>query len=308
MNNIFNYNFLDAFGTSFRKFIILSLNKIEKKTIQVSLAVFSFFTLVGIAYYIFKKGQSLKKETEISKINQYANKFFKDKIEEDEEFGFETSSKKNSPNEEIKDEKLPVDSANLNKTEPKEDQPVKKMSRRTKILKEKLENLLKKKGKVLGDAIDNGDCFYDSFAANLKPILKREVTIKELREKVRAEAVRLSKGPEHENWIKKSGLVDDYTTYLKEVGFTYEEILKKDFPFKGIYPPWGLPNLEGVILCSIYKVNLIVHTVGCLDDHDLNNEENFYEGLEEYPAADLPYENSIEIAIYPGHFMPVFPK
>lgn len=162
-------------------------------------------------------------------------------------------------------------------------------------------------GKACGKAIDNGDCFWDSFAKGLSAILGREVTIKELREQVSQEVQRLDQGPEEDNWVKKfmeTDLMDVYEDYRDQVAFTCDEILEKG---KGS-PVWGTEKRDGVILCHLYKVNLKVYSVGCMDDHpsQMENEDNFYFGEDdEYPQRQ-PYDRTIEIALYPGHFMPVF--
>lgn len=173
---------------------------------------------------------------------------------------------------------------------------------------EKIEADLKALDKEHGTAIDNGDCFWDSFAQGLSRLLKREVTIKELREKVSAEVKRLDQGPVEANWVKKMigkefAAADTYEDYRDRVAFDCADILEK----KLSAPVWGQEARDGVILCRIYQVNLIVYTAGCLDE-DLSKMEdkgNFYSGDPKYPRGEN-YPNTVEMALYPGHFMPVW--
>jgi hypothetical protein len=173
---------------------------------------------------------------------------------------------------------------------------------------EKLDKELEKLGKKRGKAIDNGDCFWDSFAKTLTLKLGRTVTIAELRQKVSEEVKRLDQGPDEENWVKKGmrgDSMDTYPEYRDRVAYTCSEALEQ----KLTSPIWGRQNRDGVILCHHYKVNLRVYSVGCIDEHPskMEDEENFYWGEDDFPKGQ-PYSETIEMAIYPGHFVPVFNK
>lgn len=184
----------------------------------------------------------------------------------------------------------------------------KEVSYRTFRCLEILEKNLDPVGKIYGSAIDNGDCFWDAFAKKLSIILKKTITIKELRQKVSEEIHRLDQGPDEENWVRQimhGDLMDSYEDYRDRVAFTCEEIFTNKLKF---FPIWGQEKRDGVILCHLYKVNLRVYSIGCMDE-DLNQmgeDDNFYIGEDEFPSSKLPYAQTIEIALYPGHFIPVY--
>lgn len=171
-----------------------------------------------------------------------------------------------------------------------------------------LEGKLDAVGKTHGKAIDNGDCFWDAYAQGLSKILKRPVTIKELRQQVSKEVKRLDQGPAEANWVKeilKGDFMDTYEQYRDTVEYTCDEILKDKHSF---YPVWGKESRDGKILSQLYKVNLKVYTIGCMDEAgNMDDEENFYFGEDEIPSK-LPYSETVEIALYPGHFVPVVDK
>lgn len=172
---------------------------------------------------------------------------------------------------------------------------------------EKLKAELKSLGKITGSAIDNGDCFWESFAQGLSRLLGREVTIKELREIVSKEVKRLNQGPENENWVKR--MIDkevrpaeSYEEYLVRVALDCHEALEMGFT-----PVWGQEARDGVILCRHFQVKLEAHSSGCYDDHPskMEDKDNFFIGSQNYPYGEK-YSRKIEIAIYPGHFVPVW--
>lgn len=169
----------------------------------------------------------------------------------------------------------------------------------------RLEIELEQLGKVYGTAIDNGDCFWDAFAQGLSYILGKKVTIKELREKVSEEIQRFDKCPDEENWVKKMMVhdpMDTYEGYRDQVMLTCGEILEKGMGA----PVWGQEKRDGVILCHLFKVNLKVFSVGCIDEHPskMEDHDNFYTSEDDYPK-DQPYSRTVEISLYPDHFLPV---
>lgn len=172
---------------------------------------------------------------------------------------------------------------------------------------EKLNAELKSLGKIAGTAIDNGDCFWDSFAQGLNRLLERKVTIKELREIVSKEVKRLNQGPENENWVKRMidkevRRAESYEEYLVRVVLDGNEASEMRFP-----PVWGQEARDGVILCRHFQVNLETHLSGCYDDHPskMEDQDNFFIGSQNYPYGEK-FSSKIEMAIYPGHFVPVW--
>jgi hypothetical protein len=181
------------------------------------------------------------------------------------------------------------------------------VSKRTLNCLKKLDIHLRSFGKIYGTAIDNGDCFFDAYAKGLQVYLKRAVTIKELRQKV-ADYVHTLEAEEN-NWIKKMIqkeyiALDNYEVFKERVGFTCEEVLQKKWPA----PIWGQQQREGVILCHIYKVNLKIYEVGYLDEDPskMDHWDNFWESEPCIYPSNEKYNHTIEMAIYPGHFLPVF--
>lgn len=185
----------------------------------------------------------------------------------------------------------------------------KQVSLRTAKCLEKLKEDLKELGKEYGQAIDNGDCGWDSFKQGLARVLGREFTIKELREKVSTEVQKLDQGPEKDNWVKamiekEYAAAETYEDYRDRVAFDHAEIMEKGLPS----PVWLQERRDGVILCRCYNVNLVVYGVGYIDEdiRKMEDTENFYsdEPLK-YPASEK-YPHIIEMALYPGHFVPVW--
>lgn len=110
---------------------------------------------------------------------------------------------------------------------------------------------LAKSGKVLGKALDSGDCFFHAFAQSLNVILKKQgkapVTVIQLRKQVAEYAV-IEK---NKAWVKKAckDAKEIYDTYVKNIGFAVDS---------GTVPVWGIPSRDGKILCELYNVNLDV--------------------------------------------------
>ncbi len=186
----------------------------------------------------------------------------------------------------------------------------KRVSKRTLNCLKLLEKILTPSGKVCGQAIDNGDCFFDAFAQLLSLHLKRKVTIKELRQIVSDYVHKLDQGPEEDNWIKKMIQkeyikMDTYESYKEYIGYTCEEALQKKW-----VPIWGQQGREGVILCRHFKVNLIIHEVGCNDDAaaQVDDMNNYWESDPAIYPRNETYTDKIEIGLYPGHFVPIFNK
>lgn len=182
------------------------------------------------------------------------------------------------------------------------------VSMRTFKCMQKLKKELEPLRKTYGNAIDNGDCFWDAFAQGLSKVLGKKFTIKELRQNVSDEIEKMDKGPEQENWVKKSmqaDVMDTYQAYRDNVAFTCEELLEKN----SSAIVWGQEARDGLILCHRYQVNLTVYSSGCLEDDPskMEDDENFYYEQREI-LKDKPYTQTIEIGLYPGHFIPIFNK
>ena len=209
-----------------------------------------------------------------------------------------------------------MDEDSLEETPKKAAQPAQKYylngkecSLRTLKCHEKLTQELNVVGKELGKAVDNGDCLLDSFGQGLSKHLGREVTIKELRLQLSAFIQKLDQGPDSANWFKQAkqkeyAASDTYEDVRDRIAFDCAESLEK-----GFIPIWPQEWLEGVILCRLYQVNLRVYTAGCIDEDSekMGYEDNYYSGEQDYPAHEH-YPHTIEMALWPPHFMPVWKK
>lgn len=188
----------------------------------------------------------------------------------------------------------------------------KNVSKRTYKCVKRLEKELTAIGKFLGNSQDSGDCFWDAFSQSLSQQQETKVTVKELRQKVSDYAQQLDKGDDHDNWIKKmmkgNWIGETYEEYLNKVSLTCEECKEKNMSS----PIWGVEQRDGAILCNLFQLNLKVYAVGCIEDDIayLDKEDNFYFISEDYPpnSKNADQKKTIEMAIYPGHFLPVFTK
>lgn len=142
------------------------------------------------------------------------------------------------------------------------------------LLQKILLPLIKAQDKVLGSAIDNGDCFYHSYAEALNIVRKQRneapVTAVELRQKV-AEYAAKNKGileafEKTDDQLFPNG-IEHYADHVGEsVGIQADK------------PVWGIARLDGAILCELYNVNLTTWFVGLTGANKDNNAtaEQFY--------------------------------
>lgn len=184
----------------------------------------------------------------------------------------------------------------------------KPVSLRTLNCLKKLEGVLKLLRKKAGIAKNNGDCFWDAFAQRLSVILRQPITVQELRQKVSCYVQQLDKGPDEENWVKRMikkeyAPMDTYENYRDRVAYDADEALRRELPSA----IWGQEKRDGVILCRLYQVNLKVYEVGYFDDDPskMTDMKNYWDSdARIYPQSEI-YPHSVEIALYPGHFVPV---
>lgn len=222
---------------------------------------------------------------------------------DDEDFGFISDDELSDSFEQVGEEDFTDTKAS--KKANLVDLDGKLVSLRTFKCMQKLKKELTALGKTYGNAIDNGDCFWDAFAQGLNKILGKNVTIKELRQQVSDEIQKLDKGPDRDNWVKKSmksDFMDTYEDYRDRVAYTCDELLKKG----SSAIVWGQEDRDGRILCHLYKVNLTVFSAGCIEDKlsKMDDDDNFYSDKRDV-LPNKPYANTVEIGLYPGHFFPV---
>ena len=166
----------------------------------------------------------------------------------------------------------------------------------TKIeLKAVVDDYLASLNKFAGEAVDNGDCFFDALAQVINTKLDEHQTVATLREIVSKEVLRLDSGDDKDNWVKKyteeNDLMDTYAEYRDLVGEDCGSAVAK-----GKFPVWGDLKREGRILADHFNIQIIVHQI---DKYD----EGFSKGAVAYYPK---HANQVEIALYAMHHVPVF--
>lgn len=191
-------------------------------------------------------------------------------------------------------------------------------SERKEFFKYHFDKLLNPQKKGIACSIDNGDCFFDSVAKTLSPVLQKKITLKDVRMTVK----RYIDDRDHipDNWIKKEYERNPDETYasLKEsVAFTVLECP---------VPVWGNKTIAKII-ANAYEIQLKIYSLGTYDltlsENELPDQDQVYqivlsgdivevlfiEDDETYGTAGKPM---IEVACYTagpnGHFFPVFDR
>lgn len=177
----------------------------------------------------------------------------------------------------------------------------KKVSPRTVKCLDKLQEVLSTTSRYYGQAIDNGDCFFDAFAQSLNQVQSKNLTVKDLRLAVKEYLENLK----DTKWIEELLNVSSakpkcsYEDFKDKVGYAGDQI---------DYALWGEERIEGVILCRLYNVNLKVYEVGVYSEEasEIEKNENYWIGEDNVYPINEKYEQIVEIALYPHHFIPVF--
>jgi len=168
-------------------------------------------------------------------------------------------------------------------------------------------------GKTYGKAIDNGDCFWDSFAQALNQTLGEKVDVKELRKIVSKKVNQ----PNQDSWLKgtmKNDSMETQEEYKKYVFYTSGELdlMRNSKEHESRYPVFGTATRDGKILCDHYQVNLQVYMAEPMikeisSQKELDNPLNYGVGKSDFIKID-PNFPTIEIVQCPGHFMPIIKK
>lgn len=189
----------------------------------------------------------------------------------------------------------------------------------------------------LGEAIDNGDCFYDAIAQLLKA-QGVDATVQSLRTDIQ-EALKNPEWRRHlEDKVRQDPRgIGSFDQYCLEVGLVIDQRGTKA-------PVWGDAGREGIILCDKYKFNLRVLQAGLIEGNILGDEQlmtssNLKQYLQEHepsnpliatheanyqaryrelcntPANYYPFEQivpkdsphpvTLTIALFGDHFVPV---
>lgn len=115
-------------------------------------------------------------------------------------------------------------------------------------------------GFTIGKAIGEGDCFFHAVAKGLEQLKpNRGFTVKSLRRICRLFAE--SQLNIDSSWLKEA-LKNDcriISYYIPHIGFTANDIKKGSEVINRLklnVPVWGLPEIEGRIICIVYNVKL----------------------------------------------------
>lgn len=187
----------------------------------------------------------------------------------------------------------------------------------------------------LGTAMDQGDCFFDSFAQALKekninlPGSNQPITCKDLRLMCNHYLADVSKS-NLESWVKIAMNKDvlsgghDYQTCLETIQYTQaemEEMKQKKNLFSGI-STWGRPNIEGRILCealsNILDRNIQLHVIDIFVEK-IDSQETFFTAHKltdakwvkgDIAAEEISYNDNNEKVIvhllnYRSHYVPL---
>jgi hypothetical protein len=170
-----------------------------------------------------------------------------------------------------------------------------------------LKNFLSQNERKMGSATQNGDSFYDSFAQGLASV-GQTVTIKELRETL-ATFLKTAKKINTKTFDAAGGQ-GDYSAYLDNLPFTFEEHLKEAKPL----PQSGIHQFEGIILAHLYNVSLAIYEIFPRHEEELREKLKNSKTID---ASDFiikdspsihgkPTNPTIEMAFYPGQYAPIF--
>lgn len=188
---------------------------------------------------------------------------------------------------------------------------------------------LEDRNKILGIAKDDGDCMYDAMVQGINALYrdgKLQLTDKQKElglEKILAEGLDVKKlrtllythMKANEQEAKKVVKNENFDEYLNKLQYTFEENDKNRSTTP--MPDWGRPGVEGkYIIQHLFPIGLKVIEVSPIDEDELKDkvknkseiEDKDFLGPNEVVSGNDPAKPVVEIAIYPGHFMPVWDK
>ncbi|NGX45295.1 MAG: hypothetical protein K940chlam2_00441 [Chlamydiae bacterium] len=167
-----------------------------------------------------------------------------------------------------------------------------RMSDGTQLKKDFLLSHLESRGFLVGQAVDNGDCFFAAFAESLSHLKGEQFTHKQMRCDVAA-APRSDMIIQRIGADRSAGGYSDIIEWGEKVAQSCDE---------GVVPIWGRGNIGGVLLCNKYQVNLVVYDVYADHESALQIAEN------EFTPEGGKAAETIYMASYPGHFFPIIPR
>ncbi len=84
---------------------------------------------------------------------------------------------------------------------------------------------------------------------------QRQWDIKEIKKKIVGYMVLLDAN--NDNWVKKK-MQDDYTKFIQFLNLTDKELLDKNLEQGEVNYPWDQLEIDAVIICQLYKINIVV--------------------------------------------------
>lgn len=151
---------------------------------------------------------------------------------------------------------------------------------------------LAKTSEVYGEAVDNGDCFYDAIAKNIGS------TVEKLRNIVADYIEQLEKSGK-ENWVKKAIDIDvtDTTPYEQ-----YKvNVRRSNSP--DVVPIWGRLHIEGKIIAERLNLKIELCTIYAQDTTD--DDDGITTVKPGWETVGDKQAQSVRIALVPGHFVPI---
>jgi len=184
--------------------------------------------------------------------------------------------------------------------------------------KSKILSYLSKNGHELGNAVSEGDCFFDSVDQGLAQVhiaIPSEYNGQFGHKKLRQICAKYAKNNK-DHWLKEKILKDqsDYQNYLATIGYTapeMEKMWREEHLFRGV-PIWGNPHIDGRIICNVLNIKL--HTIEIMKvennvvfHHELTDDQSS-KSVTEKEAGELYKGNRvIHLAVYQGslHYVPL---
>lgn len=160
-----------------------------------------------------------------------------------------------------------------------------------------------KSGLMVGKAVKNGDCYFDSLAQALLDVPHVSAqTIKSLRQICHKYAAQ-STDSQFKNWFQTE--LDSYEDYKSLVQYTFEELKRERKETRII---WGDGIRDGQIACQ--ALNITIHTIEVKDNGAIEHGLITPSGIGDPKVNPINYADPkiIHLALYKGHFVPLLSK
>jgi len=203
------FNPMDKNSNAYKNFHTLS---IERKIAVIAFTALCTIASVGIASLAAFRFITGKLSPTDEKTKEVAQPLLHPGTGEKESRGVTKESSKEFPPSSEKESK----------------EPPRKISEATETARTSLTQYLERENiGTLGQAVDNGDCFYHSVAQLLSQRLKKEISTKDVRTSISEYVQQLEEEEGPNNWIARKKK-DEYGVYKELVQYTYDELLEKN--------------------------------------------------------------------------------